>query len=448
MQPVQRLTLAGSIMYFPRKIDKILQEWTTSDNRRPLLLRGARQVGKTSAVRNLGKTFPYFAEIDLNEKPYLHTLFDGRLSPQEIAAQIAVMENVPIEPGKTLLFIDEIQACPDAINRLRYFYERFPELHVIAAGSLLEFALHDLPSFGVGRIHSVFMYPFSFEEFLTASGKTMLVQSIAEASPLKPLPDIIHERLLQLLRIFMIIGGMPEIISQYLTSGNITACRSLLDNLITSYRDDFKKYHSKANPILINTVLNAVAQQGQGKFVYSKVSQNYRIQQIKEALETLILAGLVYPVTHTNANGIPLGAEVNPRYRRMILLDTGILLHIQGLPLDNILLSNDIKLVNRGGLAETFVGLELVKAHHANSPASLYYWHREAKDANAEVDYVILHNNTIIPLEVKSGTHGSMHSLRLFLKEKQLDKGIRVSLENFSSYQDIDVVPLYAVAGL
>ncbi len=435
-------------MYHPRKIDTVLQDWAKSDDRRPLLLRGARQVGKTSAVRHLGKTFTYFADIDLNEKTYLHSLFDGKLSPQEIVSQLSLLEDVTIEPGKTLLFFDEIQACPDAINRLRYFYERLPELHVIAAGSLLEFALAELPSFGVGRIRSVFMYPFSFEEFLAASGRSALSQAIRQASPQAPLPDVIHQRLIQLLRIFLIIGGMPAVIKTYLENQDVKACRELLNDLLVSYRDDFKKYRTKVNPILLNAVLDAVARQGQGKCVYSKVGQDVRAQQGKQALETLILAGLVYPVTHTSANGIPLGAEINPRYRRMILIDTGILLNILGLQLHDILLSNDIKLVNRGGLAETFVGIELLKSQPSSAPAPLYCWHREAKDANAEVDYVIQQGSTIIPIEVKSGTRGSMHSLRLFLKEKHLPKGIRVSLENFASFEDIDVIPLYAVGSL
>ncbi len=292
-------------MYYPRKIDDVLKKWAEATDRRPLLLRGARQVGKTTAVRNLGKQFSNFVEIDLNEKSQLHPLFDGKLSPQEITEQISLLEGQPIVAGKTLLFIDEIQACPDAINRLRYFYERYPELHVIAAGSLLEFALAELPSFGVGRIRSVFMYPFSFNEFLNAAGQGAFIEAIEKSGPEKPLSVPAHEKLLQLLRKFMIIGGMPEIVSHYLETKDINAARSLLDALITSYRDDFKKYRSKANPILINTVLDAVARQGQGKFVYSKVGQDIRTSQVKEALQTLILAGLVYPVTHTSANGHP-----------------------------------------------------------------------------------------------------------------------------------------------
>ena len=435
-------------MYYPRKIDDVLKKWAEATDRRPLLLRGARQVGKTTAVRNLGKQFSNFVEIDLNEKPQLHPLFDGKLSPQEITEQISLLEGQPIVAGKTLLFIDEIQACPDAINRLRYFYERYPELHVIAAGSLLEFALAELPSFGVGRIRSVFMYPFSFNEFLNAAGQGAFIEAIEKSGPEKPLSVPAHEKLLQLLRKFMIIGGMPEIVSHYLETKDINAARSLLDALITSYRDDFKKYRSKANPILINTVLDAVARQGQGKFVYSKVGQDIRTSQVKEALQTLILAGLVYPVTQTSANGIPLGTEVNHRYRRMQLLDTGILLRILGLALDDILLNTDIKLVNRGGLAETVVGTELVKAQPVDAPAQLYCWHREAKDSDAEVDFVIQTEGAIMPIEVKSGVSGSMHSMRIFLKEKQLPKGVRTSLENFSAYQEIEVIPLYAIGKL
>ena len=163
--------------YIDREVDERLKEWSISDNRMPLLIRGARQVGKTSSVRHLGETFKYYVEIDLNEHRELHKLFSQTLTPQEICLQISYTVNKPIEAGKTLLFIDEIQACPEAINKLRYFYEQYPELHLIAAGSLLEFVLADLPSFGVGRIRSLFMYPFSFKEFLHANDEDLLLSA-------------------------------------------------------------------------------------------------------------------------------------------------------------------------------------------------------------------------------------------------------------------------------
>ena len=434
--------------YLERNIDSELVEWSKQEHRKPLLLRGARQVGKTSAVRHLGEQFKNYVEIDLNERAELHVLFEQSFTPQQICQQLAVILDTSIGEGDTLLFLDEIQACPAAINKLRYFYERMPRLHVIAAGSLLEFALRDLPSFGVGRIRSLFMYSFNFQEFLRAMGKGTLADMIAAATPENPLADLIHAKALELLRIFLVIGGMPECVAAYVETGNLKECQQTLTELMISYQDDFKKYHDRIPESLLRDVLRSVALQGQGKFVYAQVNTDCRTPQIKEALDMLCMAGLIYPVVHTDSNGVPLFAEAKERYKRYIFMDTGLLQRMLELDLTDVLLSNDLKLINRGALAETFVGTELVKAHSPYSNDNLYCWHREKKDSNAEVDYVIAKAGKIYPVEVKSDTKGSMQSLRIFLAAKNLDKGIRTSLENFSAYEDIWVYPLYAVSNL
>lgn len=431
--------------YYKRKIDLELEHWASSELRKPLLLRGARQVGKTSAVRHLGERFKYFAQVDFNERHDVHYLFEGNYTPQEICQMLSVLIGVPIAAGETLLFFDEIQACPAAINRLRYFYEKYPEMHLIAAGSLLEFALETLPSYGVGRIRSIFMYPFSFEEYLWATNNEPLSLMINAASPDKPLPTPIHEQALRLLRIFMVIGGMPAVVARYCEDGNLLECQNILSELVLSFRDDFAKYRNKVPSSRIDAAFRSIAQQGLGKFVYNRVDTDANTGQIKAAIETLILAGLVYPVTHTSANGIPLGAEINEKYRRMILLDTGLLQRILNLDISEILSSDDIQTVNRGAIAETFVGTELVKSASCYSICPLYCWHREKAGCNAEVDYVVQLGTRIFPIEVKSGSKGSMQSMRLFMDAKKSDKGIRTSLENFSSYDDILVYPLYAI---
>ena len=412
---------------------------------KPLLLRGARQVGKTSAVRHLAESFEYYVEIDLNSRQDLHPLFNSGYTPQQICQQISLIVGIPIIEGRTLLFLDEIQACPSAINALRYFYEQLPHLHLIAAGSLLEFALRDLPSFGVGRVRSLFMYSFSFHEFLLALGRKELVDVISKASPDQPLFDIVHKKVLEYFRLFLIIGGMPECVVQYVETQDVLLCQRTLNELMTSYEDDFKKYHSKIPEGLLKDVLRSVALQGQGKFVFSKVDTTCRTPQIKEALEMLQMAGLIYSVVHTSGNGIPLYAEANEKYRRYIMMDTGLLQRLLGLNLQDILMSDDVKMVNRGALAETFVGCELVKASSPFTTDPLYCWHREKKDSNAEVDFVISLNGVVVPVEVKSGTKGSMQSMRLFLHEKNLEFGIRTSLENFGKLKDTHIVPLYAI---
>lgn len=434
--------------YYRRKIDEALESWASSEERKPLLLRGARQVGKTSAVKHLGERFKHFALVDFNERRDVHYLFEGSYSPQEICQMLSVLLRIPIVAGDTLLFFDEIQACPHAINRLRYFYEKFPELHLVAAGSLLEFALESLPSYGVGRIRSIFMYPFSFEEYLWTTGNEALALMIKGASPCRPLPAPIHEQALRLLRTFMVIGGMPAVVARYCEDGNLLECQNILSELVLSFRDDFAKYRNKVPSSNIDATFRSVAEQGLGKFVYNRVNADASAAQIKTAVETLILAGLVYPVTHSSANGIPLGAEINEKYRRMILLDTGLLQRILNLDISDILSSDDIQVVNRGAIAETFVGTELVKSASCYSPCSLYCWHREKAGSNAEVDYVVQLGTHILPIEVKSGSKGSMQSMRLFMEAKGSGKGIRTSLENFSSYDNILVYPLYAIGNI
>ena len=355
---------------------------------------------------------------------------------------------VPVTPERTLLFLDEIQACPQAINRLRYFYEKYPELHVIAAGSLLEFALTTLPSYGVGRIRSIFMYPFSYEEFLWATANESLASMIKSASPQSPLPVAIHEQALRLLCIFLVLGGMPAVVARYCEDGNLLECQNILSDLIVSFRDDFAKYRHRVPSSRIDAVFRSVAEQGQGKFVFTKVNAPISAEQARAALDTLIMAGLVYPVTHTSANGIPLGAEINEKYRRMVLCDTGLLQRILSLDIAEMFSSSDMRVINRGSIAETFIATELVKASSCYAPQPLYCWHREKPGSNAEVDYVVQVGQKIYPIEVKSGTKGSMQSMRIFLQSKGLDKGIRTSMENFGAFEDVLIYPLYAIRNI
>ncbi|MBO4739122.1 MAG: ATP-binding protein [Bacteroidales bacterium] len=434
--------------YIEREVDIKLNEWSLSDKRMPLLIRGARQVGKTSSVRHLGERFKYFVEIDMNEHRELHELFSQMLTPQEICLQLSYAVNIPIEAGETLLFIDEIQSCPEAINKLRYFYEQYPELHLIAAGSLLEFVLADIPSFGVGRIRSLFMYPLNFEEFLHANGEDLLITAYQNASPEKPLSKIVHDKILQRFSSFILMGGMPRVVQEYVETKDLRKCQLVLNDLVVSYKDDFKKYRKRIPEERLATVLESVARQHSGRFVYSNVNDDLSLSQVKITLELLIKAGLVYPVVHSAVNGIPLGAETNERYQRMALFDTGILMRMLGLNLAELFVQGIENLTNKGSLAEVFVANELVKNSSCFEPPQLFCWHREKKDSQAEVDFVVQKGYDIIPIEVKSGTRGSMQSLRIFMEEKKSQYGIRTSLENFSSYDNIKVYPLYAISNL
>jgi len=434
--------------YFSRKIDAELASWAKSENRKTLLLRGARQVGKSTAVRHLAKTFKHFVEVNFDETEELKKMFEESLSPQEICQRLSFYFQTPIIAGETLLFFDEIQQCKPALSKLRYFYEKYPELHLIAAGSLLEFAIEEIPSIGVGRERSMFLFPFSFEEFLHALGEKMLVEAYRTASPVQPLFEPTHKKILNRLRVFLIIGGMPEVVSKYVETQDMLQCQEVLTDLVISFKDDFSKYKKRVPAMRITEVFESVVKQSEGKFIFEKAGLGLNNAQVKQALELLIMAGLVYPVTHTAANGIPLGAEINPKYRRMLLFDTGLFQRVLGLDTSHILLTDDFKIVNRGAIAEMFVGLELLKATSCFDPKQLYCWAKEKKKGNAQVDFIVQRGESIIPIEVKSGTQGAMQSLRQFMTEKKIVKGVRTSLENFSNYEDIDVYPLYAISNL
>jgi uncharacterized protein len=435
-------------MYLSRNIDKELTSWGNEKEGKPLLLRGARQVGKSTAIRELSKQFDYFLEINFEEQRRVHQLFEGDLNPEELCENLSILYNVPIIPGKTLLFFDEIQACIPAISSLRFFYEKYPRLHVIAAGSLLEFALAEIPSFGVGRIRSLFVYPLSFDEYLEGIGEHQLLTAKKNASIKKPLAPPIHQKLLAHVKRFLVLGGMPEVVAAYVKNGNLNACGQVLDDLIISLKADFAKYKKRVPFLRISEVFDSVIQQSGGKFIYNKAATEANHKQIKEATDLLIMAGLVTPVTHTSANGLPLGAGADPKKRKMLLLDTGIFQRLLGLPISEILFEDDFDTINKGAIAEQYVGLELLKSSSCYRQENLYFWHRETKSSNAEIDYVIQQNENIIPIEVKSGKKGSMQSLFLFLSEKKVPFGVRFSLENYATYENIRVYPIYAVSEL
>jgi len=433
-------------MYLRREIDSELLNWSRDTSRKPLLLRGARQVGKSSSVRELSKNFEFFLEVNFEEHRKVHSLFEGDLSPQALCDNLSIMYNIPVKAGRTLLFFDEIQACVAAISSLRFFYEKLPGLHLIAAGSLLEFVFEELPSFGVGRIRSVFVYPFSFDEFLSACAGNLLLNAKKEASPESPLQEAIHLKMIEWLKKFLVLGGMPEVVSKYVQGYSLTECQQVLDDLIISLRSDFTKYRKRVPGLRLTEVFDSTVQQTGSKFKYSGVVSEANHKQIKEALDLLIMAGLVIPVTHTSANGIPLGAEADIKKRKMLIFDTGVFQRLSGLNIPEILFGESFDPVNKGSIAELFVGLEFLKASSCFNKMDLFYWHREALNSNAEVDYMIQKGRDIIPVEVKSGTKGSMQSLSLFLKEKKREYGIRLSLENFSSYGNIRSFPLYWAA--
>jgi predicted AAA+ superfamily ATPase len=434
--------------YIARRIDGVLATWKTSPSHKVLLVRGARQVGKTAAIRRLAEGFEHFMEVNFEELPTATRIFDGDLDVHEICDRLSAFMGKPIIPGKTLLFFDEIQSCPKSISSLRFFYERMPELHVVAAGSLLEFALENIASFGVGRITSVFVYPFTFIEFVTALSGPALADMIDRCGPANPMNEALHRKLVENLRIYLAIGGMPAVIRAYLADKRLLDCRQILDELVTVYLDDFTRYRKKAPVARLRETFESIARQTGGKFVYSSVAPECSTYESKLSLDLLERAGLTYRIYHTAAQGIPLGAQISLRKFKAILFDVGIHQRLLGLDLHDHIIKSHEELINKGSVAELFAGLELIAHASSYSRPQLFYWHREAKSSSAEVDYVIQLGDRVIPVEVKSGIKGRMKSLRIFMEERGLKTGVRVSEENFGKYDQIRFLPIYAVGNL
>lgn len=432
-----------------RDISNTLKDWISETNRKVLLLRGARQVGKTFIVRELAKDFTHFVEVNFEKNSDVKSFFDQNLDPNRICANLSAYYGIPVLEGKTLLFFDEIQACTKAIQSLRFFYETKPGLHVIAAGSLLEFALEDVTSWGVGRIRSLYMYPMSFDEFLLANNEDALIEIKNDASETNPLNSAFHEKLKDYLRKFLMIGGMPEAVKTYIeNSTDINAVQKVLSDITISYHDDFAKYKSRIPVLRLREVLESVVKQSGGKYIYSNAGPLSNPAQAKESLDLLEMAGLVYKVYHSSGEGIPLGAGVNYKKFKALLHDVGIFQQLSGLRLSDLLIAKNVDMLNKGNIAEAFAGLEMIKYANAYEKKPICYWHREKRGSTAEVDYLAEVQGYVIPVEIKSGGTGKMQSLYRFLEEKKAPWGLRLSLENFSAYDRIRVVPLYAVSNI
>ena len=432
-------------MYFKRNIDHYLLEWKNSQRRKPLLVRGARQVGKSSSIRHLGESFDYFVEINFETRPEYRQIFIDNKNVTDIVSRLSLLAGIPIVENKTLLFLDEVQSCPEALHCLWAFKEDMPNLHVVAAGSLLEFTLKKMPSFGVGRIRSVFMYPMSFDEFLYASGYGHWVEAKSKATYSSPLPPELHDALVREFRSFLIVGGMPASVIAWIESHDYLQCSEELEDIQQTYYDDFAKYAEKIDPQLLRNTLRSVVMQIGSKFVYSKVDGGYRTEDVKRALQMLSDAGIVKVVQHSAGNGLPLGAEINCKYKKYNYLDSGLLLRVLDLELGSaqpltemILIGAAEELVNKGKVTEMVAGWEILKSLSPRTSHDLYYWENTSEGATSEVDYLISRDMIVIPVEVKAGVTGKMKSLRLFMRRKHLLLGKRCSLENFGVIEFTD----------
>lgn len=426
-----------------RKIDQALLEWKKDPDHYPLLLRGARQIGKTYSVRQLGKTyFKDYFELNFEKNPEFKEIFNT-LDPKTIINRIETQFQRKIQPGKSLLFFDEIQECPSAIMALRYFKEEMQTQHVIGAGSLLEFALHS-PDFRmpVGRVQFLYQYPLSFYEFLQALDKGLLLDRLDAASFESPPDNILHEECLKLLRVYFAIGGMPAAVASYKKNGNFLTCQNIQSNLLLAYRQDFGKYSKYTEHKYLELLFEKAPRFIAEWFKYSKVDPHTQSRTLKNALEKLSDAGLIHLVHATGASGLPLIGTMNERKFKLLFVDIGLAHRACRIDAES-LLKDDLMLINKGALAEQFVGQELLANSLPNEDMRLFFWHRDKGSSCAEVDYVIPFNSNIIPIEVKAGATGRLRSLQMFIKEKGAPFGLRVSSTPLKKDGQILSIPFY-----
>ncbi|HSX20513.1 MAG TPA: AAA family ATPase [Gammaproteobacteria bacterium] len=432
-----------------RSIEKQLQSWRTDPYRKPIILHGARQVGKTFTVRKFGAQFKNFVEVNFEETPQLESIFAVDLKPDRILRDLALALDTEIIPGETLLFLDEVQKAPRVLIALRYFYEKMPELHVIAAGSLLNFAIEQV-GVPVGRVDFLYMYPMSWIEFLLANGNEAICKAILEHDPNTSESDVIHNKILDLLREYFAIGGMPEVVACWVKTHDPKICAKLQQAIINSYRQDFHKYAKDSQIKYVELVFTSAVRQLGCKFQFKHIPGEYRKRELAPALDLLEKACVVHKVQHTSGHGLPLGAELNDDKFKLIMLDVGLTQSLLGLNLGDWFLHGTPEFINKGDLVEAFVGQELLAYADPRYEAALYFWLREAetssKASTAEVDYLIQHKATVIPLEVKSAKGSSLKSMHMFLESHTHSPyGIRYSTHNYSMQDIIKSYPLYAI---
>lgn len=428
-----------------RTIYKTLLEWKNKATRHPLLVRGARQVGKTFIVNELGKNeFKSFVTLNFERNPEYKEIFTS-YNPLEIVEKIILYTGKAIIPNETLLFLDEIQECPQAIISLRYFYEEMPELHIIGAGSLLEFTLKSedfrMP---VGRVQYLYMYPLSFGEFMNATGEEPLYNHILKEQNISKLNDTLQNKLTEYIRKYFIIGGMPAVVSEYVKSHNILECQKIQLLIINTFQDDFAKYARQSRFKYLQKVFNAVPSMVGNKFIYSKVDKSIKSRDLKAALELLETANIVYRIKRTSGAGLPLRVGVNDKFFKVIFLDVGLMHAMNGIYSETIK-EKDLTAIYKGSVAEQFAGQEILALQNQFMKPELYYWAREAKNSNAEIDYLIEKDEQIVPIEIKSGSTGKMQSMNIFLEKYKIKNGVKISQAEFNNKDKIISIPFYGI---
>jgi len=430
---------AGKRMLARDSMAKLIR-WSKEPQRAPLLLRGARQVGKSWLVKEFGKSFDHFIEINFEKQISLMKLFEGDIEIPTLLEKIELYTGSKIIPGKTLLFFDEIQECEAAINYLRYFKEEYPALHVIAAGSLLDFKLKSV-GLPVGRVDFLFLTPLSFSEYLTACDH----QGFREFLYNQDNDPVIANRLKDLLHTYFWLGGMPAVVQAWVEHHDVGICHKIQDRLILAYKGDFEKYVKERQMPHVEKIFTNIPAQFGEKFKYATVDGNLRSVVLKQALYLLEKAGIAHISYHSSAQRPPLAANADEKHFKVFFSDIGLAQRLLGTTYQDWII-NKIKVDNVGGLAEQFVAQEIIAYRSHYEKEQLYYWHREAKNSNAEVDFVVTRNSQLIPIEVKSGSKGTLKSMQIYLDtHPHSPYGLKIFEGKFDKQDNLVEIPLYGI---
>lgn len=419
-----------------------LMTWKSSTARKPLLVQGARQVGKTWLLKEFGrKEYTTCAYFNFEETPALASLFDGDLQPDKVIEALSAYQDQSIVPASTLLFFDEIQACPRALTSLKYFCEQAPTVHLVAAGSLLGVSVGKTTGFPVGKVNFLALYPLSFFEFLEALGEAALLALLLGKKDFEPMAGLLHEKLSGLLRVFLFTGGMPEAVQCYCQTRDYAAVRAIQQDILHAYHRDFSKYTTPTQAVRVSEVWRSIpahlARENK-KFKYGDVRKGGRASQFESAVEWLRRAGLMYASTNVTAARLPLmGYEDHARFKAY-MLDCGLLGALIDVSARILTLGDASFSEYNGAFVENFVAAELARKYET----VLHYW---ISDGVAEVDFVVVHEEAILPLEVKSGMHRAIKGLWVFADKFTSPRVYRASPRNFECRDRFANIPLYAI---
>lgn len=423
-----------------RFILKKLIEWKNSKNRKPLILKGARQVGKTYIVKQFGEeNYEGLAYFNFDHDKYLYNLFDNTKDPKRILEQLAFIYGKAIIPGKTLIFFDEIQECPNALNSLKYFQEEANEYHIICAGSLLGIRLSHT-SFPVGKVEFLYMYPMSFSEFLLADNSSNLVEYMKSIQSIEKISDIFFNMLEEKLKAYFIIGGMPEAVYSWVNEKNMERVNDIQNNILQAYESDFSKHtqDSEANKISLiwNSIPSQLAKENK-KFLYQVIKNGARAREYENSLNWLNDANLIYKVYNVNKTDLPLKAYNDLSYFKIYMNDVGLLRRMANLDSKIVVEGNRLFEEFKGALTENYV-LNALNMVYENVP-NYFTFDRH------EIDFVIQTKNQIIPIEVKSNKSTNNISLTKYNEKFKNDKSIRLSLNNLSKDGKVLNIPLFLI---